>query len=308
MRSKLMIHSQWLVLSRILILSLTAGALLGSMRARAAEGPPPEIIEKAKQFALKRDYPAVLNMMEEIDRQFKEVHNADYFYSLLALIRGVSQAKNQQPSDGADYECAWTVRKVYWKIYLTRPNEPKDAPAVWRMKQYAVDGGVSSIDDQEYRNTDQFVALRNDAIALLYTYANSVRAEIIPGYHYRPDRWATGAIAGTPPTPTPEEIAEKKRTEAEFAVNAIANDTQRQLNQCLDQLPHAVEHLVEWDFGFPPEDDQTFSALMDQVPPRSYDKETALRNIAHDRLRRAADLERMRRAQSTPAPRQPQGQ
>ncbi|MEP6669961.1 MAG: hypothetical protein ABJF10_12455 [Chthoniobacter sp.] len=290
----------------ILILSLTLAGLFGSLVARASEELPPSVIEQAKLLTLKKDYPAVLKIMPEIDQRFKGVHNADYFRSLLALVRGMGQA-HERPSDDVDYGRVWSVRKVYWKIFLTRVSEPKDAPVIWKMRQSLAYGGFSCVGYLAYRNADQFVALRQDAVALLYTYAYSLRAEIIPNFHPKPDHWATGAFVPTvdPPPPTPEEIAEKKKREAEFAINGLENATQRQLEECWDQLPHSVEHLAEDDFSIPPEDDQTLSALLDQIPPRSDTKETILRNAAHARPRHAADMERWQRAQSTPAPRQP---
>ncbi|MDR3404827.1 MAG: hypothetical protein P4L99_20150 [Chthoniobacter sp.] len=289
-----------------LLILLTLAGLFDGLVARAGEDLPADIIENARQLARKKDYPAVLEMMSEIEQQFKGVHNAGYFRSLLALVRGMGQAQ-ERPSDDVDYEYIWSVRKVDWKIFVTPLGEPKDAPAVWQMRQHLASNGFSCPGFAAYPNADQFVALRQDAAALLYTYADSLRAEMIPDYHLKPDRWATGAYVPTvePPPPTPAEIAEKKRREAEFAVNALENATQRQLEACWERLPHSVENLASDNFSIPPEDGQTLSALLDQIPPRTYNKETILRNVARDRPRNAASIERWRRARGTPAPRQP---
>jgi hypothetical protein len=248
------------------------------------EGAPWEIVERARQLVAQRDYTGVEAMIAQIDTQYRDNHGEDYFRALMGIWRSVGRWK-PYPAE-PDYQRIWLSHKVHWKLLLTPYSRIEDALTVQTMRDGIAGFGAPSPWGNFDR--DQYVALRNDAFAMLISYRDSLRSRIIPR-----DQSQLGpgpkSVAVSDPKEAKAPIAKQKAQEAELTRNSDLE--QYALIQSLSRLPGAAVAMIQDDYSWPPEDDAAVRYLLDTFPPAGGEQERVLRVLA---ARRRSNLEALK--------------
>jgi hypothetical protein len=261
-----------------LCIALIMGVI--GMRAEelSVETAPPGVADRVAQLVGVGDYAGIAKVSDEIDSQFKGVHDAEYFRNLLGVLAGLHRDKRE-----FSYDRRWAIRKLQWKILLTKHSGTKDAFAILDMKDWLIWVGLTPGGISIYGDNDQLVALRLDAAALLWSYRDCLRDWIIPNYKPKPVRGQMSVAV--PNTAAEAQAAARERLlEPILVQNAYDNSEQDKLRESLRNLNHVATILIECDFSWLPEDDATVAKLLDTFPDDSKPRERLLREL--DSLRR----------------------
>jgi hypothetical protein len=86
-------------------------------------------------------------------------------------------------------------RKIQWKLFLASYSRPADARDFLGGQTFDATRALASGHFARNLDREQFVALRNDAVALLKAYGDSLRARIMPGYVYKPGHGMHSGVA-----------------------------------------------------------------------------------------------------------------
>jgi hypothetical protein len=115
----------------------------------------------------------------------------------------------------------------------------------------------------------------------LRRYITSIKPKLIPGYQPKPESFEPMSITGFGPDGrlwrrSAAEIAERKKQEAEFPSNRIANEEQSALDISFRMLRLYVPVLLEHELCYPPDDD---AEIIDLIDALSFDDESRKRTL-----------------------------
>jgi hypothetical protein len=248
---------------------------------------PPELVARAKVLIEKNDYQGVDALVAEIDAKYGSDHNEEYFRCLNGVMATLGDF---QYVDSPEWPRIWAERKMRWKILLTPYSRIEEAWGIQKMKDLA----SRIISPPPFRNYEhgrnQFVALRNDAVALMLAYGDSLRARIIPNYAWRPEGGFMSIIIGDPKKAAEFE-AKLEKEKPQMMRNKYANAEQRALIDSLSLLGDWAIELVKHDFAYPPEDDdETVRLLLDSIPSNQEPRERILLELAGARRARTWEI------------------
>jgi hypothetical protein len=264
---------------------LCAFLILSVIATRAEElalnsGDGSAVATRVAQLVAAGDYAGVARVSDEIESQARGVHDITYFRDLLGLLAGLTHDTGIELT----YAHRWAIRKVQWKIVLTKHSHPQDAHNILKMKNSLLRIGLSPQGLSSFADEDQFVALRLDAAALLWSYRDSLGQWIIPNYQPKAMKGQSSGIkpATKPvdPAAAAQADAQARLREIELTRNKWENMEQIELNDALRQLNSDASWLIIHDFTWPPEDDATVTKLLDTFPPEMFSRDQMLEKVA----------------------------
>ena len=142
------------------------------------------------------------------------------------------------------------------------------------------------------RDKDQFLALRTDSANLLLAYGQILRAKVIPGYQYRPESGidANGILD---PATKAALMAKENINRPIYKQNHLDNLEQSAMEQSIRWLRYmSAPRVMMQNFCWPPDDDQTVSAILDLFPPRDKSREQFLAELDLVRPYRVSELQK----------------
>jgi hypothetical protein len=256
--------------------------MLGIVAMRAQEvsfdkAPP---ADRVAHLAAVGDYAGIEKISEDIDQQSKGVHNLAYFQNLLDVIIGLGRDARKM-----SYERRWAIRKLQWKILLTKHSNTRDAHEVFLLKRMqvllALYGGLTWQRTSLHADEDQFVALRRDAAALLWSYRDCLQQWIIPNYKDKPVIGMMSIVM--PPGKAADEFEAKlKKLRPVSKQNEYDNMEQSELKSELYGLNQYATSFIRSEYSWPPADDATIVKLLETFPPYWFSREQLLKEV-HDR-------------------------
>jgi hypothetical protein len=257
-----------------LCISLSLSLIATRAEELTIETVPTAVADRVAQLVSIGDYAGVTKASEDIDNQFKGVHDAEYFRNLLGIVGGLLRDKGE-----LSYNRRWAIRKLQWKILLTKYSSAKDAETVLKMKDWLSSTGFASYGASRVADDTQFVALRLDAASLLWSYGEFLRQSIIPNYQRKPEgNNESGVILD--PVAAAQAVAQAKQLAPILTQNKCDNLEQESLTTSLRLLNRDTANLVLHDFSWPPEDDATITKLLETFPADAKTRERLLDELA----------------------------
>jgi hypothetical protein len=278
---------------------LSAFLLLSIVATRAEDlslnpAAPSSMADRVAQMVAAGDYARISKVTAEIDRQAKGVYDVAYFRNLLGVLAGLTRNTGNEPS----YAHRWAIRKVLWKVLLTRHSNRADANSVLKMKDSLLWVVLSQEGVSRFADDDQFVALRTDAANLLWSYRASLGQWIVPNYKFKPMIGPTSVAVSAPnpadPAAAAPADAAAKLQQATFTRNKDENMEQIRLNDSLRLLSDDASSLITREFSWPTVDDATVTKLLDTFPPRTERRDQLLANLAGMRKTHLAEYGKLK--------------
>jgi hypothetical protein len=264
------------------------------------EDAPPELRERARNLVARHDYAGVEALVAEVDAQYAGNRGPDYFRALVG-IESTIKGWDSYPAK-PDYARIWLSRKLHWKLLLTPYSRRADAPIIQYLRD-SMTGFGAPIPLGDF-DRDQFIALRHDALNMLFAYRDSLVSRIIPNYQHKPGHGPMSIALD--PKAMEKFVAKLKAQEPELTRNDQENAEQDALERSLHYVQIGAIEMLKHAYCWPPDDDTAVNAILDAFPPKRDSRAQVISFIAAQRGINLADLKheeqkRKSKASATPA-------